>query len=634
MKTTTRASAIGGVLLLCALLPWLFGTAAAAGRSSAAVAAVAAANCTVPSESGAAVPQTASGTAAVRWTIGVAKTMNVSRQGQIIAVMVMYQETTLRNLANDGSSPQASWPSPGRAYWLSVTRLSLKYPHDKFGSLDGAHDTDSIGLYQQRPAYGWGSYGSSNGVTDPEGVVQRLLDPRWEAMAFFGGSASASTNTGLLNVPGWQDMTLADAAEAVQGSTLGNLYAQWEPSATRLVDNNQDAPAVALPWHRGGGTGALTCTSIPTNPALGEAGRNPIGSLDLVGIEGAGVRVAGWAFDPDAINGITTVHYYDYGPYGTAGYSTGVANLPRPDVDNVFNVVGQFGFSAVLPWTGAGHHTICAFGINVGRGTSNPAVGCRDVEVPGPIGYLDGASETADGQIAVSGWAADPAAPGVREEVHVYVTGPAGVNGTPGIMTGDARPDVQALVPWAGPSRGFHATVPNSGSGTTTVCAYAINVKPPNSNPQLGCLSLVVHDDPPIGFLDAITVTGNHAQVFGWTFDPNDSATSIPVHIYVGDAGYAFRADQRRDDVNAVFGITGRHGFAATVPLPAGSSQVCAFSIGLHGKNPLIACRTVRSGVNAVSPLAVPATPKPKAPVPAATSLPTSEPTSAPPTSP
>ena len=141
-------------------------------------------------------------------------------------------------------------------------------------------------------------------------------------------------------------------------------------------------------------------------------------------------------------------------------------------------------------------------------------------------------------------------------------------------------------------------------------------------------------------------MTGNHAHVFGWTFDPNDSATSIPVHIYVGDAGYAFRADQRRDDVNAVFGITGRHGFAATVPLPAGNSQVCAFSIGLHGKNPLIACRTVRSGVNAVSPLAVPATPKPKAPAPAAaatatsaetsapTPAPTSVPTSAPPTSP
>ncbi len=154
--------------------------------------------------------------------------------------------------------------------------------------------------------------------------------------------------------PGWEGMSLSDAAEAVQGSTFGDRYAQWEPSATRLVDNNQDAPPIALPWRSGGGTGALTCTSIPSNPALGEAGRNPLGSLDIVGIQGPNVQVVGWAFDPDAINGINVVHFYDYGPYGTTGYPTGVANQPRDDVDRAFNVVGQFGFTALLPWTGSG----------------------------------------------------------------------------------------------------------------------------------------------------------------------------------------------------------------------------------------------------------------------------------------
>ena len=150
--------------------------------------AAAAASCSV-GQSGAAVPTAASGRSAVRTTIGVAKAMGVPVKGQIIAVMVMFQESSIRNLANDGSSTQsASWPVPGRAYWMNVTRLSLKYPHDMFGSRDGAHDTDSVGLYQQRPAYGWGNYGASTGTTDPEGVIQRLLDPRWEAMAFFGGA--------------------------------------------------------------------------------------------------------------------------------------------------------------------------------------------------------------------------------------------------------------------------------------------------------------------------------------------------------------------------------------------------------------------------------------------------------------
>ena len=171
-------------------------------------------------------------------------------KGQIIAVMVMFQETSIRNLANDGSSTQSpSWPVPGRAYWMDVTRLSLKYPHDMFGYQDGAHDTDSVGLYQQRPAYGWGNYGASTGTTDPEGVIQRLLDPRWEAMAFFGGDTSAAPTRRVLDVAGWQSMSLTYAANAVQGSNYPTLYAQWEAPATKYVTDNQDTPSITLPWY-------------------------------------------------------------------------------------------------------------------------------------------------------------------------------------------------------------------------------------------------------------------------------------------------------------------------------------------------------------------------------------------------
>jgi len=204
--------------------------------------------------SGDAIPTMSSGRSAVRTTIGIAKSMGVGINGQIIAVMVMYQESSIRNLANDGTSAQtASWPYPGRAYWLNVAKLSLNYPHDKFGFLEGAHDTDSIGLYQQRPAYGWGNYGSSTGITDPSGVVQRLLDPRWEAMAFFGGPRSAAPTTGLLDIPGWQAMALTDAANAVQKSNYPGYYAQWEVPATNFVNANQDVPPIAVPWCGGDG---------------------------------------------------------------------------------------------------------------------------------------------------------------------------------------------------------------------------------------------------------------------------------------------------------------------------------------------------------------------------------------------
>lgn len=205
-------------------------------------------------------PTRAARDAAVRTTIGVAKTMGINRKGQIIAVMVMQQESSIRNLANDGTSTQrASWPWPGRAYWLATTKLSLRYPHDRFGSLDGAHDTDSIGLYQQRPAYGWGDYGASNGRTDPAGVVRRLLDPRWQAMAFFGGPRSAAPTSGLLDIPGWASMSLNDAAQRVQRSGNPTLYGRWQALATAYVDRNASAPPVALPWTPGGGQDLGRC---------------------------------------------------------------------------------------------------------------------------------------------------------------------------------------------------------------------------------------------------------------------------------------------------------------------------------------------------------------------------------------
>jgi len=206
-----------------------------------------------------ATPTPASRDAAVRTTIGVAKTMGIGRDGQIIAVMVMQQESSIRNLANDGTSRFNSWPWPGKAYWLATAKLSLRYPHDRFGARDGANNADSIGLYQQRPAYGWGDYGVSTRRTDPGGVIRRLLDPRWEAMAFFGGSRSAAPNRGLLGVAGWQSMSKNDAAQRVQGSNTPNAYGQWETLATQYVDRNKDAPPVDLPWYPGGGQDLAGC---------------------------------------------------------------------------------------------------------------------------------------------------------------------------------------------------------------------------------------------------------------------------------------------------------------------------------------------------------------------------------------
>ncbi len=555
--------------------------------------AAAAASCSV-GQSGAAVPAASSGRSAVRTTIGVAKAMGVPVKGQIIAVMVMFQESSIRNLANDGSSTQsASWPVPGRAYWMNVTRLSLKYPHDMFGSRDGAHDTDSVGLYQQRPSYGWGNYGASTGTTDPEGVIQRLLDPRWEAMAFFGGDKSAAPTRGLLDVAGWQSMSLTYAANAVQGSNYPTLYAQWEAPATKYVTDNQDAPSITLPWYPGGGGGALACTSIPTNTALGEAGRNPFGHLDQVAISGTRVRVAGWAIEPDAINGLTTIKITDRGPFGTTSTSM-FANQSRSDVNRIYNVVGTFGFIASLPWTGPGAHSFCVTAVNVGRGTADRLLGCRDVAIPGPRGAFDLAAQSGPDTIAVRGWAADPASPRAAVQVRFTVVGPDKVVRTATLTTGGPRADVERRNPWAGGFTGYSGTLPGGGRGDNTVCAVALNVAPPYTNPSLGCRTVVMRYERPVGRVDSLSISGRTATLAGWAFDDMQATTSIRVHIYVNSTGKAITANLARPDVNIAYRITGNHGYRTTVGIPAGPSRICVYGIGLKG-NTQIACRDVTS---------------------------------------
>ena len=74
-------------------------------------------------------------------------------------------------------------------------------------------DRDSVGLFQQRPSEGWGT-------------VEQILDPVYASGKFYDA---------LLKVPGWQDMSLAQAAQAVQYSGYPDAYAKWEPQATTLA---------------------------------------------------------------------------------------------------------------------------------------------------------------------------------------------------------------------------------------------------------------------------------------------------------------------------------------------------------------------------------------------------------------
>src|SRR3954454_17727408 len=82
----------------------------------------------------------------------------------------------------------------------------------------------------------------------------------------------------------------------------------------------------------------------------------------------------------------------------------------------------------------------------------------------------------------------------------------------------------------------------------------------------LGNTPLLVPRGMPFGFVDAVTPVEGGVRVAGWAIDP-DQVASIPVHVYVDQAGTALMADQKRPDVNAAFPLFDKadHGFSSLI---------------------------------------------------------------------
>lgn len=128
--------------------------------------------------------------------VEVGMAMVVPPRGWVVAVAAAMQESGLRNLPHQGAR----------------------------------NDHDSLGLFQQRPSQGWGT-------------PAQIRDPEYAATAFYRR---------LLQVPGWQELPVAAAADAVQRSANPQAYARHEPLATALVQavaGEAAAAAASGPGH-------------------------------------------------------------------------------------------------------------------------------------------------------------------------------------------------------------------------------------------------------------------------------------------------------------------------------------------------------------------------------------------------
>lgn len=95
----------------------------------------------------------------------------------------------------------------------AIIAIATSLQEAKLFNAETATDHDSLGLFQQRPSQGWGT-------------PAQILDPVHASNAFYDH---------LANIAGWQNMSVTEAAQAVQRSAYPDAYAKWETLATQLV---------------------------------------------------------------------------------------------------------------------------------------------------------------------------------------------------------------------------------------------------------------------------------------------------------------------------------------------------------------------------------------------------------------
>jgi len=155
--------------------------------------------------------------------ITVARALGLSdadaRLAAEIGVAAALAESSLLMYANDGSSTDVKWGTDDQLTDAerAVAAESMAYPHDAVGN-----NLDSMGLFQQRPGADWG---------DPA----ELMDACTSAGKFYNG---AGYNKGLMDVPGWQQMSPGYAAWTVQQCAPDDMwiYDAAGAQATAIVD--------------------------------------------------------------------------------------------------------------------------------------------------------------------------------------------------------------------------------------------------------------------------------------------------------------------------------------------------------------------------------------------------------------
>jgi len=206
-----------------------------------------------------------------------------------------------------------------------------------------------------------------------------------------GGISTISQHSNVVTFTGWAfDYDAPDTSLTVVAG-IGGRYAASVVSNVSRPDINTVFRGAGMHGFRldvplpAGTTGVcLDAANVgPGSPSrLGCSTRSvpisPVGYLDTVTVQGNQVTVTGWTFDfnapSQAIGMVINV--------GSAHAAWGPTSVTRSDVNQAYGITGTHGFSTTVTLP-PGDSTICAYGVNVGPGSTS-LLGCRAVTVASP----------------------------------------------------------------------------------------------------------------------------------------------------------------------------------------------------------------------------------------------------------
>ena len=212
----------------------------------------------------------------------------------------------------------------------------------------------------------------------------------------YGRFEHASTAPGEIRVQGWaidpdtadpvgvhvyvdgrfETAVLADIDRPdVESGWPGNGSAHGFDATLRVLGGERSVCIYAINQYSGGYNPRLGCTTVD----VPETTYLPIGNVDSV-TPGTGTLTAmGWALDQDVLTDPVQVHVYVDGVMRASV----TANRPRGDIATAYPGAGPYhGWETAAITVTSGVHNVCAYGINIHGGSSNPRLACRSVTVP------------------------------------------------------------------------------------------------------------------------------------------------------------------------------------------------------------------------------------------------------------